>query len=275
MSLEHAHGVTNPKCKHPACIKACARYLKRWRYERSHGLLRLTDPAAVRLHIATLQGAGWSMRAIAAEAGTSPTTISRYMGHDAAKVTLVLVERIMSIDPEQIPSKASTQTTEPFVPRTGTVRRIQALMAIGYSHADLAARGIDSRNLLNQQGRWVTRTTHDNVAEKYRQLSRRPGPTDRSIREAVKRGYLGPAAWDDIDRDPEPEPEHTTDTTTSDELDENVVERILTGDVVPATNAERREVVRRWPTTGRSLNELERLTGWKTERYVDRDGAAA
>ncbi|WP_193613134.1 helix-turn-helix domain-containing protein [Nocardioides lijunqiniae] len=205
MILNHAHGVVTTKCKHPECVKSWSRYLKRWRYDRSHGLLRLTDPTTVRLHIATLQGAGWSMRAIAAEAGTSPTTISRYMSNSAAKVSKLIVERVMSVDPSLVPSKASTQTTEPFVPRTGTVRRIQALMAMGYSHTDLAARGIDSRNLLNQQGRWVTRTTHDQVAQKYRQLCRRPGPTERSIREAAKRGYLGPAAWDDIDRDPEPD----------------------------------------------------------------------
>lgn len=133
------------------------------------------------------------------------------MSHGTARATRALVEKIMSVDPTRIPSKASTQTTEPFVPRTGTVRRIQALMAIGYSHSDLASRGVDSRNLLNQQGRWVTRTTHDHVAARYRELSRRPGPTPRAAREAAKRGYLGPAAWDNIDRDPEPDRTEVTD----------------------------------------------------------------
>ena len=46
-----------------------------------------------------------------------------------------------------------------------------------------------------------------------------------------------------------------------------ILDRILAGDPVPATTAERRAVVTAWPTTGRPLADLARLTGWKVERY--------
>ena len=55
---------------------------------------------------------------------------------------------------------------------------------------------------------------------------------------------------------------------TKSELDPVVVERLLAGDVVPTTIAEKREVVRRWSETGRSLSDLARMTGWKPERYA-------
>jgi ParB family transcriptional regulator, chromosome partitioning protein len=52
------------------------------------------------------------------------------------------------------------------------------------------------------------------------------------------------------------------------EIDEVVVDRILSGDYKTlATRAEKVEVVRRWTAGGRSAAELARLTGWKTERY--------
>ena len=59
------------------------------------------------------------------------------------------------------------------------------------------------------------------------------------------------------------------------DVDEAVVLRVLAGDLVPTTAAERREIVARWHTTGRPINDLEDLTGWKPERYRSREQAGA
>jgi hypothetical protein len=79
---------------------------------------------------------------------------------------------------------------------------------------------------------------------------------------ATKHGWLPPLAWDDIDHDPEPPADDT-----SEHVDWVVVERILLGDRAPATTAERRAVVARWPDTGRPYADLARLTGWNVDRY--------
>lgn len=58
------------------------------------------------------------------------------------------------------------------------------------------------------------------------------------------------------------------------DVDEVVVERILNGDWrLFANPSERTEVCRRWVEAGRAMNELRRLTGWKTERYYKREEA--
>lgn len=52
------------------------------------------------------------------------------------------------------------------------------------------------------------------------------------------------------------------------DIDWVAVERVLAGDPVPCTQAERIEVIQRWPATGRPLNDLQRLTGWNIFRYL-------
>ena len=67
---------------------------------------------------------------------------------------------------------------------------------------------------------------------------------------------------------------HLTTALTSarrvDDVDEVMVERILSGDFTnsaSATRPERTRIITAWPTTGRSMNDLERETGWKLDRY--------
>lgn len=158
----------------------------------------------VRLHIAALRGRGWSRSAIAARAGLSRNTICRYV-HGIHDPHPDAARYVLGIPLDEIPRHVDARTGEPFVPRIGTVRRLQALMSIGYSHTSLASEGIDSRNLISQPGLWVLRSTHDRVAATYRRLCTRPGPSTRAVLEAAKRGYAGPMDWDDIDRDAEPD----------------------------------------------------------------------
>lgn len=166
-----------------------------------------------RLHFHALRGAGWSLRSIAAHVGASPSTVTQYVnGAD-----LPHVERgLLAIEPGTLATRTTPlragQQAEPFVPRVGTVRRLRALMRIGWPSAEINARlqalGITDKraaeNLLNAPGRWVTRSRHDAVAAVYRDLSRVSGPSDRCRRRAEKAGYPGPTEWDDIDHDEAP-----------------------------------------------------------------------
>lgn len=271
--LDHQHGAVNNRCIHPDCTAAFAAWTKRYKLDQHRGLARTVDGDAVRLHLAALEGAGWSRRSIAAAAGISATAVCR-IANGQPTVRRAFAQAVLAVDPAAgPPRKASNGTAQPFVPRVGTVRRIQALLALGWPHTELIARcGVRTTTLLSQQGRWVTRASHDAVAAVYRDLAATPGPSAITRRRAAALGYHSPAAWDDIDLDAEPD---TDEHAAPDhDVDEAVVLRILDGHVVPATTAERREVVARWTTTGRSINDLARLTGWKPERYADQDDVA-
>lgn len=172
--------------------------------------------------------------------------------------------------------------TETFmVPNVGTRRRIQALAALGWSTSEVSRRcGYHRSHLslvLKRQGP-LRAATVERVRGVYDQLSMQLPPertkaeridASRSRRIARERGWPPPLAWDNIDDENE-RPIVTHKYTGSDTIDPTVVVRILAGDrsVAPCANrAERCEVVRRWPTTGRPINDLARLTGWKPERY--------
>lgn len=59
------------------------------------------------------------------------------------------------------------------------------------------------------------------------------------------------------------------------DFDPVVVDRLLTGNRVPSTRADKVEAMRRWMATGRSQRSLCRVHGWQESRYVERqDGAA-
>ena len=162
----------------------------------------------------------------------------------------------------------------------GTRRRIQALAAIGYSYNQIAvALKIDRRAV----SRWATVTDETITSREAARVARlyerwcMTLPDDSNhrrdyfTREARRKGFLPPLAWDDID-DPNNNQVSILPEKVSDRskilIDEVVVQRVLSGvKEVMVTTAERHEIVRRWPSTGRSLAELARLTGWKVERY--------
>lgn len=173
------------------------------------------------------------------------------------------------------------------IPAVGVARRVQALVALGWSFQQIAARiGVD-HGLPCRWARstgWVTRSTQERVGRLFEELCMTPPPQDtpRLRREATyartvarKHGWLPPLAWDDIDNPDEQPTLGTPDVDDPEAVDPAVVLRILSGEWrLPATNAERRAVVAKW--TG-ELNDLARLTGWRVHRYTQprHEGTAA
>lgn len=273
---DHVHGQINRLCIHPDCQRAYYRRNKTWQIDRNRGVYAITDDPKQLEHIAShihaLEAAGWSRRSIAAAAGISATAVSRLGNQRQAHVRHTTAAAILALDPHTLPTKAARGTTEPFVPKLGTTRRIQALIAIGWTHQALSQRsGVKTAVVLNQPGRWVTRTTHDKVTALYRDLAATPGPSRVNRERAARLGYRSPLAWHDIDHDPHPD---DTDLVPEpqlrhhDQVDPVVVDRILAGDNLPATRAEKEAVVAAWTARGRTLKDLERHTGWKTDRYT-------
>lgn len=170
----------------------------------------------------------------------------------------------------------------------GSQRRIQALQAIGYSRDRIAHElGYSDGGAITYLMKADTMliVTASRIREVYDRLSMHipqgAGAT-RARTWAKRHGYPPPLAWDNID-DPDErptpgyEPRDLSDVRIADEYDEAVVLRCLGGDgavAACATVAERIEVCRRWVESGRSINSLEGLTGWRGSRYY-RQGAAA
>ena len=165
------------------------------------------------------------------------------------------------------------------VPALGAKRRLQALMALGWSSTEIAtAANLPDRNhvfrILNgQKGKpttWLERSTYEWVCDVYERLCMTL-PTspyaNRVKTQARARGCLPPLVWDDID-DPDEQPVDGSLSTTEIAADPVVVERILAGEwSLASTPAERAEVCRRWVARGRSTYELTQITGWRIERY--------
>lgn len=230
-------------------------------------ILDSVEANPARLHIATCMGAGMSLRAIAAAAGISATQASAI--NTGKRVTCLPQTRdaILSVRPG-VTTDATPDTSEPFVPKIGTVRRIQALHALGWPHTAISAKaGVRTNCLPSQVGRWVTLSTHEAVARAYDELSATQGPSERTRGWARRFGYLPPAAWDDIDHDPAPL--DGTEDDLDQDVDEVAIGRRMAGDKTVRLNAtERDELVARWVRSGRPLRELKLTTGINGHRHL-------
>lgn len=176
------------------------------------------------------------------------------------------------------------------VPALGTKRRMRALQALGWTLTEIAAQMGSERSRVekwcSEEKHYVYASTAQRVAEVYDRLSMivPEGPwATRTRNHARKQGYAPPLAYDDIDNDPEPTGweyrERITDNQFSDALDPVVVMRLLEGDRVPSTKAEKEAAMAQWIADGGARNELARWHGWKPERYTARlrlvDGEAS
>jgi hypothetical protein len=151
---------------------------------------------------------GWTR--ITRAAHTSTCTIHRLLaGQDLTRRTVV--ERILAVKARPAPGR--------YVDATGTLRRIQALMAIGHTVGGIAAEsGVDHTvitDLLQGRSTTVRGCTADRVAAAYDWLNSRPNTWIRqsaaqtSRNRAAREGWAPPIAWDDdtID-DPAAQPDY-------------------------------------------------------------------
>lgn len=190
-------------CQRDECKQANYRYMSRIRLDHARGQRRRTNATQTRHHIERLIAAGWTQAQIARVARLAHRTVGAVVaGCPTVANATALAILTIPLGP------APTDTRD--VDATGTIRRIRALVAIGWPVAQLAHRfGLYPTalgNIARGQLQHVRATTADTIALEYRELCRTPGPSQRARNEARKKGWHGPLAWDDID-DPAAQPE--------------------------------------------------------------------
>lgn len=186
-------------CKCADCRAANARYTKVAKYRSDKGISTLVDAQPVREHLAMLRAHGVGKRTIAQRAGVAQTVVNRLIGIDnsrpARRVHPDTARKLLAVTLDDHADGA-------FVDGTGTRRRLQALVAIGWPQAHLAARiGWSPSNfgVLIHDRELVTAATAGLVRDLYDDLSMQPGPSERARTYARKRAWAPPLAWDDID----------------------------------------------------------------------------
>lgn len=158
---------------------------------------------------------------------------------------------------------------------TGTRRRVQALHVLGWSGAVLAARLGWTQQRISQltsgEQTHTHRETAARVARLYEELCMTFGPSTITKARAARKGWMPPLAWDNID-DPDEKPtlgRKGRPQRQKAEVDRAVVERVLAGEQLHTTVAEKRIIVARWVAQGRSKRQLFQRMGWKEGRYAE------
>lgn len=262
---DHKHGLsgvcyTMHRCRCDECRRV--RSETDLRRAKLHAYGRWVDPYVpaepVREHLQYLREFGLGWKRIAAISGIGNTAVESLIygrkggngdprkGEVATRVLRRKADAILAVKPD-ISLLAGGVT----IPSRGVHRRIQALVAIGWSQSKLAERiGMEPGNFAGVMHRpQVLVSTHRAVAAMYEELWctapahvvwREKIAYSRSLNYAQAHRWLPPLAWDDIDNDVEP-PVPDEDCA----IDEMAVEMAMHGEPVNLTPAERREAVTR------------------------------
>lgn len=197
------------------CIKGCGRASTRRGMCHSHYETHRTrqraygkwetlyvDTVEVRTHILYLQSQGMGTRRIADLAGVARNNVREVLtprtGREpSAKMLRRNAEKILAVRPEPALGAA--------VDACGTVRRLRALVAIGWTQSELCRRlemlpGNGCRIFRGEQTH-VTAATAARAKQIYDELAMSTGPSDRARTHAKTRKWAPPLAWDDDDID--------------------------------------------------------------------------
>ena len=156
-------------------------------------------------HMDMLKSRGFGHRRISELAGIAEVTVRKI--REQKKLQIVTARKILAITPPSVPFENVAPNS--LIPVLGTSRRLQALVTIGYSQAELARR-LDTtetviwRLITGERGQTIASMAR-RVDELFQELQFIPGDSKRAFNKARKMGWAPPAAWDEID-DPMSEP---------------------------------------------------------------------
>jgi hypothetical protein len=270
----HVHGTraayVKDRCRCTECTAANTAASRTANRERTYGRWQpFIDAGPVHDHLALLRAAGIGVERIAALAGMSVSHIRELATRDrrdssvTRRIRPSTATRILSISVDH-----AERAPHSLVDATGARRRLEALIAIGWSSellaTELARRPSSLRRSITSSS--VTARTARDVAALYERLwntvpprisSNQCAAVDAARIHAAVRGWLPPMAWDDIDTDVPPRP--TVARPPVDGVDEIAVERAVAGDglrYADLTAAEQAQVIYRLTERGRSIRDI-------------------
>lgn len=228
------------------------------------------DAEPIRDHILALRAAGISNKRLRQLCGVSHNTIQVIItgrperGTGPTKqVWRRTAEKLLAVPIPEVPHRVAADGRK--VPAIGTRRRLQALVAAGYSRRYLCSRfGMDVTNgcrLWRDQHDLVLAATARAVETLFTELQITAGPSSRARNEGRRRKWPLPLDWDEDNID-DPAATVVPSWTVRDRRAEQL-EYI----------AERREEVQRLTDLGMSASEIAERLGISTRQVVrDRAG---
>lgn len=163
---------------------------------RSTGMVGIYDTTAARDHLQSLYARGLSVDKVARQAGLAVSSVWRIGVGRSKRARAETLRKILALDIDTARARS--------VSSLGTRRRVQALVRIGWPYSELTRRtGLGATTLRKVIYRpRLTVGVAEKVAEVYRELAQRPGPSVRATTLAKRQGFLSPAAWGDEIDDP-------------------------------------------------------------------------
>jgi AraC-like DNA-binding protein len=259
----HRHGTraayTQDGCKCPSCQRANRNAQQARRRAIAYGQWHpYADAEPVRAHLTQLVNSGIGLATVAARAGVSRGTLHALLStHHAAtrpRVRAGTAQRIRQVKPVSHHPAA--------VDSTGAKRRLQALIANGWSMTRLATQVHCHPSTISRllRSTTITRSIDHAIRDLYTRLAEQPAPTaatgERSSVEAARRyadahGWVTPDRWTDIDHDLQP---HSLRTDT--DIDQVAISRALDGRPTELNHRERRLAAQLLTAQGLSLRNI-------------------
>lgn len=261
------------RCRCDRCTRESTAYNNRRDRLIAYGRWQpMVDAEPVRQHIRALMAAEIGWQRVARAAGVSTGGVSRILYGASGrgpckKVKKTTADAILAVQPN--PALRSIDST---IDATGTRRRTQALVALGWTLTEQATRlgrTIHNHKYVLTTDRVTIRTARL-VAGLYDDLSTVTPPASigvtRAKRWAQRNQWAPPMAWDDDTID---DPNARPDLGDTDEqlVDLVAVERALGGERVRLTRAERDEAFRVGLARGLTPYAIGRLLNLSADTY--------
>jgi hypothetical protein len=190
-------------CRCLPCRDANRRYCKQYRVKTVRKPIRV-DATPVRRRLQEWADLGYSQTQVGDAVGKKSGDISKILAGQPTIAPSVAARILRSPGPTGIPMCARIDST-------GTIRRGQALHAIGYP-LYVIAEGVPMATnhlarMLAHQPATVSAAVAQGMTALYEKLRWRPGTSHFAVHNARRHGWHGPLAWDGNIDDPAAQPE--------------------------------------------------------------------